>query len=203
MKIPLQRSILFIILLFACIAVKAQQVLPTTQKDSVYKALFNRRGKSIYFEAWGSSASYSFDYDFRFNKRQNGFGMRVGVGYFDNRYNKFINVPVILNYLHGKKGHYLELGAGVTFFNNYSVEDVFFISDNSESNPHPPDYEPKLHNQTGVISSVSVGYRYQPLKGGFSFRVGGGPVATSKKQYPFWPYMSFGYSFKHKSKKAK
>lgn len=207
MTIRLLCSILFVILLFACIATKAQQALPTSQdslkKDSVYKALFNRRGKSIYFEAGGSSASYSVDYDFRFNKRQNGFGMRVGAGYFYNGYDKFINVPIILNYLHGTKGHYLELGAGVTFFNNNSVEDIFFISDNSESNPHPADYEPRLHNQTGIISSLSVGYRYQPLKGGFSFRVGGGPVATSKKQYPFWPYMSFGYSFKNKLKAKK
>jgi hypothetical protein len=62
MRIPLQRSILFIILLFACITAKAQQGLPTAQdslkKDSVYKVLFNSRGKSIFFEAWGPRCEF-------------------------------------------------------------------------------------------------------------------------------------------------
>ena len=199
----LLRSILFATFLFICDISNAQKIL-TTAKDSVYKTLFNRRGKSIYFEAGGPGVLYSINYDVRFSKTQNGVGIRAGISYFPRNQNEnLITVPVIVNYLAGKKGHYLELGAGATFFHFNAIEDIFFYSDNSESNPHSVDYVPKLHGQTGIIGSLNVGYRYQPLKGGFTFRAGGGPMATSKKQYPFWPYMSFGYAFKNKPKAKK
>lgn len=207
MKIPLQRSILFIILLFACIAANAQQALPTAQdslkKDSVYKVLFNRRGKSIFFEAGGPGVLYSFNYDVRFNKRQNGLGMRIGFNYYVFSKKRLATVPVMVNYLAGKKGHYLEIGAGITYYRAYEDYPIFFHSDNSESNPYPVGYDARFHWANGVIGNFNIGYRYQPLKGGLTLRIGGGPLATTKKQYPFWPYASIGYSFKHKSKKAK
>lgn len=173
------------------------------QKDSIYKVLFNRRGKSIFFEAGGPGVVYSFNYDVRFNNRQNGLGMRIGLNYYVFSKKRLAAVPVMVNYLAGKKGHYLEIGAGITYYHAYEDYPIFFHSDNSESNPYPVGYDSKFHWANGVIGNFNIGYRYQPLKGGLTLRIGGGPLATTKKQYPFWPYASVGYSFKHKSKKAK
>ena len=173
------------------------------QKDSIYKVLFNRRGKSIFFEAGGPGVVYSFNYDVRFNKRQNGLGMRIGLNYYVFSKKRLAAVPVMVNHLTGKKGHYLEIGAGITYYRAYEDYPIFFHSDNSESNPYPVGYDAKFHWANGVIGNFNIGYRYQPLKGGLTLRIGGGPLATTKKQYPFWPYASVGYSFKHKSKKAK
>jgi hypothetical protein len=207
MRIPLLRSILFATLFFICAISNAQQVLTTAhdslKKDSVYKALFNRRGKTIFFEAAGPGALYSINYDVRFNKRQNGFGIRAGISYFPNENEHLITVPVIVNYLAGKKGHYLELGAGLTFFHIYSRDNIFFYNDNNEFNPYPVGYQYELQGETGAIGSLTAGYRYQPLKGGFTFRIGGGPIVTTKKQFLLWPYASFGYSFKNKPKAKK
>ncbi|GGH03257.1 hypothetical protein [Mucilaginibacter phyllosphaerae] len=207
MRLLLLRTVLLITLLTSGRCAFAQTApLLTTQdslkKDSVSNTLFNHVGKVIFFEAGGPGLLYSINYDVRFKKRQNGLGIRVGVSYFPKKNAPLLTVPVMMNYLAGKRGHYAEFGAGVTLFYYHSTEDLFFYTDNSESNPHPADYQPKPHGETGAIGSLTVGYRYQPLKGGFTFRIGGGPIATTRKQYLLWPYMSFGYSFK-KSTKAK
>lgn len=209
--IPLPYLLLFAALFFVCAMADAQQIPTTAQdslkRDSVYKALFNRRGKSIYFEVAGPGALYSINYDFRFKKRQNGLGMRVGASYFYNGSDNVVTVPVVLNYLCGKKGHYLELGTGVTYFYMYSENQLFggianedWISGYDANGIY---HGPYFHSEHGAIGSVSIGYRYQPLKGGFNFRVGGGPVVTTQKEFKIWPYMSFGYSFKNKAKPKK
>jgi hypothetical protein len=42
--------------------------------------------------------------------------MRIGFTYYVFSKKRLATVPVMVNYLAGKKGHYLELGAGVTFY---------------------------------------------------------------------------------------
>jgi hypothetical protein len=71
--------------------------------------------KSVYFELGGPGLA-SFNFDFRFGKRQDGLGGRVGFGgaYIDGSGAVFI--PIGLNYLIGGKDgkNYFELGAGIT-----------------------------------------------------------------------------------------
>jgi hypothetical protein len=50
-------------------------------------------------------------------------------------------------------------------------------------------------NNNGVLGTLNFGYRYQPVDGGFSFRAGVSPIITSDQFLPYWPYLSFGYSF--------
>jgi len=203
------RSFFFIALMFACLTSNAQQPSlakadTVSKKDSLYKVLFNRRGKSIFTEFFGPGGVYSLNYDIRLKKKQNGIGTRVGLSYFANSYGRAFTVPVMLNYLIGKRSHYIEIGAGATFYHFESDDPYkrFFtrvIVIPYEADPSDPPSKNGT-NENGAIFSVSAGYRYQPLKGGITCRIGLSPVFNTERIVPIWPYASIGYAFKHKVK---
>lgn len=142
----------------------------------------NKRAQGVYFELFGTGLTYSFNYDTRFQNRQDGLGGRVGVSYYAIDGNSLFTLPVSLNYLLGKNGHYFELGAGATFISG-TVDDegeIFFIgSDKAKT----------------VTGNLIFGYRKQPVDGGFLFRAGFAPLIAEGNFIPYWPYVSFGYSF--------
>lgn len=145
---------------------------------------------SVYFELLGNGGFYSVNYDTRFSKRRDGFGGRVGLSYAaqssDDYYNykqNFFSLPIGINYLAGKKGHYFETGAGITYYSG----NLFLLDDvgNSENG----------ENTRGVFGNLTFGYRKQPIDGGFTFRAGVAPIITKNSFIPYWPYVSFGYAF--------
>ncbi|MFZ4263421.1 hypothetical protein ACFRAE_15380 [Sphingobacterium sp. HJSM2_6] len=143
------------------------------------------RKQSLFFEVLGPGVTYSFNYDTRFQKTNNGLGGRIGVSYLGGADDiKVFTVPVVLNYLLGKKGNYFELGAGATFVNVSSDfesgSDVLFLENGNEST---------------VLGTLNFGYRRQPVDGGFTFRAGFSPVFGQGNFIPYWPYIGFGYSF--------
>ncbi|WKK59806.1 hypothetical protein [Sphingobacterium sp. BN32] len=141
----------------------------------------SKRKQGVFFEILGTGLTYSFNYDTRFQNRPDGLGARVGVSYYAIDGDKLFTLPVGLNYLLGKNGHYFELGAGATLISGEEEDgEILFID--SESN-------------TTVMGNLVFGYRKQPLDGGFLFRAGFAPVITKKDFIPYWPYVSFGYSF--------
>jgi len=135
--------------------------------------------KSVYFELGGPGLA-SFNFDFRFGKRQDGLGGRVGFGgaYIDGSGAVFI--PIGLNYLIGGKDgkNYFELGAGVTPL----IASEEFSDDGDGA-------------FTSTFGHILFGYRLQPSTSGFTFRASVSPIFGSFGFFPFYGGVSFGYKF--------
>lgn len=149
-----------------------------------------KRGQAFYFEGFGSGLIMSFNYDTRFNKRNDGIGGRIGASYFALDHDGIFTLPVNINYLLGNNGHYFELGAGATF-----------LSIKNERSRHPDDYDETNEvlvysgKSQNVLGNLTFGYRRQPINSGFSFRAGFSPVFFTGNFIPYWPHVSFGYKF--------
>jgi len=155
---------------------------------------------AFFLEGGGPGLLYSINYERRI---ETDFGLRIGVSYqsfsasassggsISSASASFVTVPVIASYLGLRSGnHILELGAGGT---------AIYASGSASG--------------TGIAASGSgmtalgtaiIGYRRQPLDGGFQFRVGlealmGKGLALSNPDpnafgvLP-WMYLSFGFS---------
>lgn len=157
------------ILLFTCTvhAQGAERILKTSSNAS-----------QVYFELGGAGVIYSFNYDGRFSKYENGLGFRVGIGGASIEGDGYIAVPVQINYLAGAKGKYIEIGGGAT-------------------------YAPGLHlfddtNDNNVYGTLSIGFRKQPVgKKGFTFRAAFMPLIGFSSGGSFLPFagISWGYRF--------
>lgn len=129
----------------------------------------------VFFEGLGPGGVFSVNYEFRINGKPDGLGVRGGVGYM---HKNSLTLPVIVNYLLGGRGHYLETGAGLTF----ATDPV------KTSSWSGPDHETKW------LTAVTLGYRIQPDEKGATFRIGYSPFVN---KYPvwYWGYLSIGYKF--------
>lgn len=136
----------------------------------------NQRAQCVFGELGGNGIIFSANYDLRFAKKQNGFGARAGLGFVASIFGGGLTVPIGLNYLAGKKSHYLEAGLGATIvtLESFSLfgEDV---------------------NTTVVAFVPGVGYRYQPLQNGFTGRIFVSPFISDGSV--FWAGISAGYKF--------
>ncbi len=167
----------------------AQNTL-TFKRDS----LDNKRAQGIYLELFGPSIFYSFNYDTRFFKKQDGLGMRIGLSYATNTSygaeydtvdsSSVFSIPFQLNYLLGKDNKFFEIGLGVTYF-NYSGNGMVFLNDSKA-------------NINKLLGTMTFGYRYQPKVGGFSYRYSINPVFDTKSFIPWWFAFSIGYTFNAK-----
>ena len=137
----------------------------------------DRPPQAVYFQIGGSGPILSANYDRRFGKKLNGAGFAAGIGYWRDFGINILSIPVSINYLLGRKTHYLGVAAGTTFV---SAEVDWFDSEDETA--------------SGFIHHVNLGYRHQPASGGFFFRggisplFGGGDYATSF-------YQGFGHNF--------
>lgn len=155
-----------------------------------------KRAQNVYLELLGPGLTFSANYDARFSKRQDGLGGRVGLGYASDNDFSILSIPLQVNYLLGRKGKYLELGLGATFA-SYSGEDSFsFLGKNSIYTYN--NSSSSRHRQSTVLGTTTVGYRSQPVNGGFNFRASINPVFNSGGFNPFFFGLSFGYTFKNK-----
>lgn len=133
--------------------------------------------RSFNLELLGQSMGYAFNYDFRFNNQIKGFGARFGIGYYNFQGETLLSVPLGVNYLLGRNGKYLELGAGFTV-----GENILFHS-----------------NDFGASGTLCYGLRVQPENGGFNFRANIN-TAFGKSDgdfffFPLVPGVSMGYTF--------
>ena len=157
-------SLLFASLIFCCSAFSQEkQTSP--------------RASSVYGEFLGNGLIFSANYDFRFAKKQNGLGMRLGLGFFGGSGGGLITVPVGLNYLAGKGPNYFEAGLGYTYA-SFTDTDEFGTG-------------------TGSLLVPTVGYRFQPLANGFTGRVFIGPLIGigAEGGWLMWGGLSVGYKF--------
>jgi hypothetical protein len=87
-----------------------------------------------------------------------------------------VSIPIGINYLAGKSSHYFEAGLGATI---YTLKGLTLFNED-------------LH-EGGVIFVPGVGYRYQPLQNGFTFRIFVSPLIGNGST--FWAGISAGYKF--------
>jgi hypothetical protein len=152
---------------------KKQKYIASAIPDGKYR-------KSIFGELLGNGLITSVNYDTRFKPdRNDGFGLRVGIGYFPSLF----TLPMGINYIVGKRRSGFESGIGITpFYDIQSVDERKFTT----------------------VALLTVGYRFQPIDNGFLFRVNGS-IGYDKRKLVFpesggfiipWPGLSIGYSFK-------
>lgn len=144
------------------------------QVNNSNEPLYAKPARSLYGEI-GGPGIFSINYDRRF-RGEKGLGFRAGAGGIGFLNEGVFTVPVGLNHLSGKDGHYLELGAGGS---------LIIISDGEIFDEQ---------NST-VFGYLNVGYRYQPLKKGFTGRVFLSPIIAGGTVFPFYGGISLGFKF--------
>ena len=154
---------------------------------SVYGQGNLARAQLLDLELLGLGVTYSLNYDTRFTESDKGIGGRIGVSYFQGADVRVFALPLIVNYLAGKEGHYLELGAGGTLVSSsYQSDGCGCVT---------PEFLILGRYGNQVMGNLSIGYRRQPTGGGLSFRLGLSPVISKDRFVPWWPYVGLGYAF--------
>jgi hypothetical protein len=145
----------------------------------------------FYAELGGPGILFSANVDTRFTKSSLGWGGRFGLGFvtadeeivIGSNYNyelrSVVTVPAQVNYIFGKgdSPHTFEVGAGLTYVGKKL--DIFNFYDDKKTN---------------LFGSASFMYRRQPLKGGFTWRIGFTPLIAKGYIQPSGG-VSVGYSF--------
>jgi hypothetical protein len=151
------------------------------QKDTVPALPMKHMGNKIVFlEIGGPGLAVSINYDMRFKKgSKDGLGFRAGVGYFAAGNNTVFTVPLMVNYLYGKDGKYIEIGLGTTFLNSKG--------DNYSSSVW------EFDDVTGFIATAVIGVRYEPNKS-LNFRLGYVPILYDEGLINAGGF-SIGYTF--------
>jgi hypothetical protein len=172
---PIKIAIVFLLSILFYSTTRAQRTT-STKADS----LQNTRAQNVYFELFGPGLAFSANYDTRFSQQRDGLGARAGIGFIAAGGDSFFSIPVQANYLLGKASKYFEIGAGATYASYTSSG--FFSFTNTSTTAHK------------VFGTMTFGYRYQPIDGGFNFRASFNPFFDSSTFYPFVGF-SFGYTF--------
>ncbi|MGZ3751831.1 MAG: hypothetical protein ACXVAU_11175, partial [Mucilaginibacter sp.] len=120
----------------------------------------------------------------RFLQQREGFGGRLGVGTWSSAGTTFITVPLQLNYLVGGRSNFFEAGAGATL-----------MSLNKPYQGNPLIGKNLRVNSTTVLPTTTIGYRYQPYKGGLNLRASINPMLLEGTFIPNFG-VSAGYTFK-------
>lgn len=152
----------------------------TLMKKDTTSAASGIKAENAFLEIGGPGLAISGNYDARFAKQRNGWGYRVGAGYFGSGGNTVFTIPLQINYLYGQHSHLLELGAGTTFLN-------------SKGDNKGKTWE--FDKITGFIGTATIGYRYQPANSGLNYRIAFVPIIYDQGILPIGG-ISVGYTFK-------
>lgn len=164
--------------LMACLSFKAraQHELASYISDSLH------RSQNVFMQAGGPGLVISLNYDTRFGNSRTGLGAAAGFGYLPGKGSSLLTIPVQLNYLWGSYQHYFELGAGATFMKYKSGTIGNFIPFHDDTNKR-------------FAGTTTIGYRYQPIDGGFNFKASLNPVFDRDHFYPY-AGVGFGYTIR-------
>jgi hypothetical protein len=157
--------------------------------------------KVAFVELLGAAGLYSINYDMRTAKgRRDGWGFRVGyeklginstdtTGGLNTKSSiKIIAVPIVLNYLFGKRKGFLELGVGATYLKFKGKETGYASIEEYK-------LETFKENFGSIIGTFNIGYRHVPYNSGFMYRVAFTPLLISNIVLPFVGF-GLGYHFK-------
>ena len=126
---------------------------------------------AVYFELLGNGLLYSINYDHRFTDVVS---VRAGMMVMG-----LVASPVTVNALLGGGSHRLELGAGALLL--AAPGELAAV-------------DQEMEDLRAVTATATVGYRFQPTRGGFVFRAGFTPILVDGAGLP-WFGMSAGYAF--------
>lgn len=164
------------------------------------KNIHHKYDKIAFVELLGAAGFYSINYDMRTAKnKRDGWGYRVGYERISTNFRdtiggtinftkiKFTAIPLVLNYLIGKKKGFLELGVGATYFK---------FKGEAQSITTVERYQAETFKQTfgNIVGSFNVGYRHLPYSYGFMYRVAFTPLLIADVFVPFIG-IGFGYHF--------
>ncbi|GAA4338368.1 hypothetical protein [Flaviaesturariibacter amylovorans] len=145
------------------------------------------RHRAVYLEVLGAGGLNSVSYDSRLQRgRRDGWGLRAGIGFWmvptisyynDTLKQALFSIPLMVNYLVGRRKGFLELGAGITYF--LSV-------------PQRPREGPKDQytiQQLGmrlpdVLGTFMIGYRHVPPEKGVTWGVSLNPLVGKRFNVP-------------------
>lgn len=145
---------------------------------------------TIHFELLGNGILYSINYDRLFTHNFSG---RIGYMYLstdatssdpaDPKVTVSVSlIPITASYLAGPGNHRLEIGGGPV---------IAFVSANIDNGVQGV-------SGSGLASIVTIiGYRYQPMDGGFNFRIALTPhfLINGPTPVQLWGGLSLGYTF--------
>jgi hypothetical protein len=165
-----------------CVLIVVFAINTFSQNNDTIQTISSFKRHSIYAELLGSSMFYSVNYDylFRIYKDNIKLATGAGIGYFSYGYlssdgehltiHYFYFTPEV-NFLFGAKSHYFETGTAL----------MTAITDSAV---------------VVIAPSGRIGYRYQPQKGKFLFRIAYTPTfRTWGSLGYYWFGVSFGYIF--------
>lgn len=148
--------------------------------------------KAIFVEAFGQGLHATLNYDMRLKKgATDGFGFRAGMGGIftgsasadaGSELTYVLGFPVGVTYLIGKRRNAFEAGLGIT--------------PHRAATPLHSPTKPKIINENGWGANgyLNLGYRLQPVKNGFVFRLTWTPVINTAEVISRFG-ISAGYSF--------
>jgi hypothetical protein len=174
-------TVFLFISLFSIFSINAHgQSASVSKTDSVQV----HRARNVFIEVGAAGLFFSANYDTRFSQRRDGLGGRLGLGWWHAANTTFVTVPFQLNYLVGSRSHFFEAGAGATYM---------YVSEPYFGNPLIG-HNPQVNNST-VVTTTTIGYRYQPFNGGLNLRVSFNPMLLEGTLIPDFG-ASVGYTFK-------
>jgi hypothetical protein len=137
---------------------------------------------SLYGNVGMNGLAFSISYDYRFSRKSAGLGVHAGIGFVPTFFfGNILTLPVGATYLFGSGPHYIETGLGYTYCHfNSGEERKIFGRDISTVN-------------FGFVIP-SVGYRFQPPQGGFTWKILISPLIGSGYSF-FWAGASVGFTF--------
>ena len=158
--------------------------------NSFSQQKFSANAAQVQLEAFGPGSLFSVNFDIRFAKKENGLGVRAGLGgsplgMLGESCNSgaLMTLPLGLNYLIGKKNHFIELGGGVVLplINATKVLCTGFKGD-------------FFSDDIQIYEYALAGYRFQPNhKKGITYRVFISPLFQPDFPTKLWGGFSIGF----------
>jgi hypothetical protein len=151
---------------------------PPAEAPAANAAPERTANNAIYFELLGAALFYSINYD----RRISDFALRGGFMYFSVSSASWLAVPLSVSYLGiGSQKHCFEIGGGITIHHFGNSVDTLGVSSSGSA--------------TLLLGHAILGYRYQPLDGGFFLRAGVSPIVGSGVGFLPWPHVGLGGTF--------
>lgn len=131
--------------------------------------------KSVFLEVGGNAYYGSLNFEAMFGaKRHHAFALRIGLGGYPvvNTTDFVLSLPVALNYLVGRKSHFLDLSFGQSFT----------VDNNAKFEP---------------ITTGGIGYRFQKSKSPVFFRAAYTPLMNYLYGFELkhWAGVTIGFTF--------
>lgn len=188
--------------------------------DSIIAKSDMRASETLYGEVGGAAGWLSVNYEQRLEKNVNKhLSWRVGLGInswayslrtysvdgVNGQQNNFWGIasaPLMLNYFTDGEGspYHFEVGVGIAPW--FGTEETYSLVYIGSASAYPDGYvqlsAAESKSTFHLYAPVSIGYRYQPVDGGFFFKVSamaiiGGSLNRNYNSFPVLPWIGFSF----------